>query len=310
MAFVPDGRMFYIELVTAQVRIIDPGWQVRPEIFYKFNVVETVGERGLLGIAVDPNFATNHYLYFYYSAQNPARNVIVRLKDVNNVGTEPTTIIDNIPQSTHHNAGNVGFGPDGKIYLSVGDARNPNGAQDRNFLGGKILRYNSDGSIPSDNPFAGSPVYALGLRNSFDFTFHPQTGGLWASENGPEVDDEVNLITSGGNYGWPIVTGVSTNASFTNPIIEFTPPIAPTGIVALGQGHAYGASFNNNLIMVDYVNGKVHRMVLGGTGLNTLGSHSVLFNGGEGALYDAVLGPDGFVYASGNTQIYKLVVAN
>src|SRR5207249_2447194 len=124
-------------------------------------------------------------------------------------------------------------GPDGKLYVSIGDTGNPALAQDSTSLSGKILRFNKDGTIPTDNPFPGSPVYALGMRNTFGMTFHDDTGDLWITENGPEFPefDEVNRIIAGGNYGWPVVTGIAGNPLFIDPLIEITPTIAPTNII-------------------------------------------------------------------------------
>jgi subtilisin family serine protease len=154
-------------------------------------------------------------------------------------------------------------------------------------------------------------VWALGLRNSFGLAFHPHTGDLWESENGPESDDEVNRIVRGGNYGWPNVTGIVPGSTFVNPIVEFTPTIAPTGIVALGDHSAYPADFDDDLILADYNTGRIRRLVLGGPRLDTLERVETLFAGGPaGSIFGVEVGPDGFVYVSTSGAIHRLVPAS
>jgi len=308
MAVAPDGRIFYNELTTGNIRIIDPGWQLRPQAFYQLQVATGV-EKGLLGIALDPDFANNRFVYVYHTVNsNPVRNRVVRLTEVNHQGTDETVILDDLPASDIHNGGNIHFGPDGKLYISVGDANQPILAQDISYLGGKILRINPNGSIPGDNPFPGSLVYALGLRNSFDFTFHPHTGHLWATENGPDDNDEVNRIVSGGNYGWPTVRGIANNPLFVDPLVAFTPTIAPTGIIAVGSNSAYPTQYHDNLLFADFNTGQIRRLVLAGAALTQLGTLSVAYNGGQGSLLDLVQGPDGFIYVSNSDSIFRMVL--
>jgi len=314
MAAAPDGRIFYNELTTGNIRIIDPGWQLRPQAFYQLQVA-TNGEQGLLGIALDPNFASNRFVYVYHSASSPLCNPgprcnrVVRLREVNNQGTEETVLLDNIPATGNHNGGNLHFGPDGKLYITIGDAEQPNLAQDLSSLAGKILRLNPDGSIPGDNPFPGSPVYALGLRNSFDFTFHPHTDDLWATENGPADNDEINRIVPGGNYGWPIVRGIANNPPFIDPLVAFFNTIAPTGIIAVGANSAYPVQYHDNLLFADFNVGQIRRIVLSGATLTQLGTLSLAYTGGEGFLLDLIQGPDGFIYVSSGDSIFRVILS-
>ena len=130
-----------------------------------------------------------------------------------------TVIVDDLPiGASIHNGGRIAFGPDGKLYVTIGDTSRPETAQDAEALKGKILRYNPDGSILADNPIPGSPVYALGLRNPFGLAFRPETGELFATDNGPAGNDELNVIRAGANYGWPEAVGLTTDTRFTNPI--------------------------------------------------------------------------------------------
>jgi len=146
----------------------------------------------------------------------------------------------------------------------------------------KILRVNPDGSAPVDNPFFSDAnantkkVYSLGHRNSYGFTFHGHTGHLWETENGPGDNDEINRAVAGGNYGWPTVGGIANNPNFRNPILAYTPTIAPTGIIAIPENSTvYPVAYRNNLLFVDFNSGRMRRVVLSGPDLALLGSSSI-----------------------------------
>jgi glucose/arabinose dehydrogenase len=328
MALAPDGRVFYNELTTGNIRIIDTvsGWQVRDAPFYHFSDVQNPtlpnGDQntGLLAITLDPAFATNGYVYVYYTTADPRINRVVRLTDVNGQGISPVTIIDGIPAGIFHNGADLEFGPDGKLYITTGDADQnieeavfTHAAQDISFLGGKTLRLNPDGSIPPDNPFPNSPVYSLGHRNPFRAAFHPHTGHLWVSENGPTESDEVNRIVAGGNYGWDIVHGKANDPRFIDPAAVFYDPpcnpctIAPTGIIAVPRNSAYPSEYHENLLLLDFIFGRVQRLILSGADFSEVGSSTVIFGGGMGPLFDIIQGPDGFMYISTPTSILRLV---
>jgi glucose/arabinose dehydrogenase len=229
-----DGRVFFNERLTGKIRIIDQQWQLVPTEFCQI-AIATSGEQGLLGLTLDPDFATNHFVYVYHSASGPLRNRVVRYTESGGSCTNQQIILDNLPASTNHNGGIIQFGPDGKLYVVIGDVENTANAQSLTTLAGKILRLNSDGSVPTDNPFFSNPnanaqkVFSLGHRNSYGFTFHSHTGHLWETENGPGDNDEINRVVAGGNFGWPTVGGIANNPSFLNPILAYTPTIAPTG---------------------------------------------------------------------------------
>ena len=310
MAMAPDGRVFFNELRTGNVRIIDimgGTWTLRPTPFYHVDVGQ-VGEQGLLGLVLDPNFTTNRYVYIYYVTRDGKKNRLIRLKEVNGEGTEETLILDTLLANEIHNGGVPRFGPDGKLYVTIGEFNNRNLAQDLGSLGGKILRLNADGTAPGDNPsfFRDPRIYAMGLRNSFGMVFHPQTGHLWITENGPDRDDEVNRIVRGGNYGWPTVTGIANDPRFLDPIVDFTPPFGPTGIVTIPQNSLYPTAFHNNLLFAEVNGGTLRRIVLTGAQLDHLGSISVAFKGGKGGLLDIIQGPGGYLYVSGFNAIYQV----
>ena len=241
MDLAPDGRLFVTERV-GRVRVVQlgAGGGLRPDAWATLGVSQRAGsEKGLLGIALDPDFAHTGFVYLYYSyaSANGTRNKVVRMRDANGKGGEETVLLDGIPGSEAHDGGRLKFGPDGKLYAATGDAENGANAQDQRSLGGKILRINRDGSIPADNPFAGSPIWSLGHRNVQGLAWQPDSGALFATEHGPSnlfpdcCHDEVNLIVAGGNYGWPAVRGIAGDVRYRDPVVESgnVETWAPTG---------------------------------------------------------------------------------
>ena len=227
----PDGRLFVTER-PGRVRIVQlgPGGGLQADPWATLPASTSVdGERGLLGIALDPGFSSNGFAYLYYTYVAPGgaiRNKVVRMRDQSGRGTDETVVFDGILGNNDHDGGRLKFGPDGKLYVTTGDAENGANAQDPIALAGKILRLNTDGSIPSDNPTPGSPVWSLGHRNVQGIAWQPDTGVLYETEHGPSnlfpdcCNDEVNLIVPGGNYGWPTVRGAPGDPRFRDPLID------------------------------------------------------------------------------------------
>ena len=303
LSLAPDGRIFYNERLTGAIRIINPGWQLDPTPFCQISVF-TSGELGLLGLTLDPNFASNQLVYAYYTVPEPQMNRVSKFSKSGGVCTE-TVILDNLPHQSNHNGGIIKFGPDGKLYVVIGDALIQDDAQDLTSLRGKILRVNADGSAPSDNPFFSNPnpnaqkVFSYGHRNSFGFTFHPQTNDLWESENGPADNDEINRVVSGGNYGWPIWGGIVNQSGFVDPILAFNPVIAPTGIIAIpGTSSIYPPLYRNNLLVAAWIDGTIRLVIPNGTNPDLPGTTTVAYTGGQGGLLSFMLGSDGYVYVS------------
>ena len=221
-----DGRFLVTER-PGRVLVLDKG-----EI-YKVQGVEHIGEGGLLGLEKSPDFDANGhiFLYYTYSEGNQLLNRVSRFTLEEDTLVDETYILDRIPGSRFHNGGRLKFGPDGKLYVTTGDSQDPSLSQDIGSLAGKILRLNPDGSIPDDNPFEESLVYAYGLRNPQGLAWHPISGDLYASDHGPSSQDEVNRIVPGGNYGWPNATCADGESQYEDPIAcywEFT--MAPSGI--------------------------------------------------------------------------------
>jgi len=237
LAFAPDGseRLFINELQTGNIRIVESG-NLLPESFatvptFSFGNFPTEGENGLVGIAFDPDYVNNKYVYVSYARrdQEDTLGVIARYTDVNNQGTDFTVLLDSIPSSVSHQLQSIRFGPDRKLYAAVSDAHKPELAQDTSTLHGSIIRLNSDGSIPADNPFPNSYIYAYGFRNVYDFVFDEQ-GRLLAPDIGALFEDELNLVEPGANYGWPLFTGINNEAGFVDPIHVWIQGVVPTGL--------------------------------------------------------------------------------
>lgn len=253
----PDGRLFVTER-PGRVRIVRLAGNtatLQPEPWATVAArASTSTERGLLGIALDPRFAQNGFVYLYYSYSGPGTstlNRLVRLRDANGRGVEETVLIDAIPGSEQHDGGRLKFGPDGKLYLTVGDGEVDTRAQDIASPNGKLLRLNTDGSAAAGNPFSGSPVWSLGHRNGQGLAWHPDTGALYATEHGPSgvlprcCQDEVNLIEPGKNYGWPTVTGQASDARYADPLLSSgrTETWAPSGATFMTQPGPLRGSF-------------------------------------------------------------------
>ena len=229
MEFAPDGRLFVTQQGGA-LRVIENG-TLLSNAFVTLSV-NSSGERGLLGVTFDPNFATNHFVYVYYTVPTtPIHNRVSRFTANGNVavsGSEvPILDLDNLSSATNHNGGAIHFGPDGKLYIGVGENANGANAQTLSNRLGKMLRINKDGTIPSDNPFFGTAtglnrsIWALGLRNPFTFGFQPGTGRMFIDDVGQSTWEEIDDGIAGSNYGWPTTEGETTNPSFVSPLFVY-----------------------------------------------------------------------------------------
>ncbi len=256
LAFAPDGsgRLFVNELQSGKVRIVRAGRLVaEPFAEVETNTVggfPVSGENGLLGIAFDPRYLVNRYVYVTYATRSDsgATGTVARFTDVNNRGEDFTVLLDGIPSAAGHQLESLAFGPDGKLYVSTGDAFLVDRVQDTSSLVGKILRMNPDGTVPADNPFPNSYTYAYGFRNCFDLAFD-DAGNLFATDNGPERDDELNRVVAGGNYGWPTWLGATSDPDFVAPLHVWPQIVAPGGM-ALYQGTQFPPTYRGKLLLV------------------------------------------------------------
>jgi glucose/arabinose dehydrogenase len=207
MDFAPDGRLFYAER-DGKVLVRELDTDTPPTEVLRVEVAQ-INESGLLGLAVSPNFDNDRRFYIYFNvpdnAGRPMMSRIVSYMEENGSAVAPHVIVDDLPswkEQEYHFGGGLSFGPDGKLYLIFGDTNQPQEARDPSTPPGSILRYNQDGSIPADNPFPGSPVYAYGLKDGSALAWHPVTNLLYQIEKGDACDDELNLIRPGHDYGW------------------------------------------------------------------------------------------------------------
>ena len=247
MEFAPDGRLFVCQQ-GGQLRVIKNG-VLLPTPFVTVNT-DSSGERGLLGIAFDPNFQTNNFIYVYYTVPGtPPHNRVSRFTangDVAVAGSElPILNLESLSSATNHNGGAIHFGSDGKLYVAVGENANSSNSQTLSNRLGKMLRINSDGSIPSDNPFFNTAagdnrvIWALGLRNPFTFAFQPNTGRLFINDVGQSTWEEINDGIAGSNYGWPNTEGATSDPLYRGPLFTYAHGTTDTTGCAITGGTFY-----------------------------------------------------------------------
>ena len=247
MAIAPDGRIFVCQQGGA-LRVIKNG-ALLAQPFMTLNV-DPAGERGLLGIAFDPNFSSNNFLYVYYTVPiEPRHNRVSRFTangDVVVPGSETIILeLNNLTLASNHNGGAIHFGPDGKLYIATGENATPSHSQTLTNMLGKILRINSNGAIPNDNPFFNQAtgnnrsIWALGLRNPFTFAFQPGTGRMFINDVGQSAWEEINDGVAGSNYGWPTTEGPTTNPNFRSPLFAYGHGFGPTTGCAIAGGAFY-----------------------------------------------------------------------
>lgn len=331
LVFLSNTQWLVAERRSGRIRWIENG-KLRAEPFATVPVPAPAGynEYGLLGLAVDPDYAGNHYVYAFHTVGSGGRasgQRVVRFTVQNGKGTNMTTIVDGLPAgaSCCHNGGRILFGTDGKLYITLGDTQRQDQAQSYESLPGKVLRYNPDGSIPNDNPFEkpqtgsaskasedelnkpldgqNTPVYAIGFRNPFGMTVDPDSGELYVTDNGPDRGDEVDHLVAGDNYGWPTVVGNSDDPHFHAPLwATGNTTIAPTGI-AVYTGTEF-PQFRGNLFFAAYNDGKLRRIVLDGT--DRMSSTEIVQAAGSNAKLDVAMGPDGRLYFTSLDAVYRL----
>jgi glucose/arabinose dehydrogenase len=252
MAFAPDGRLFVCEQ-GGRLRVIKNG-ALLPTPFLTLPV-NSQGERGLLGVAFDPNFTSNHFVYVYYTATTPTvHNRVSRFTASGNVAVPGSEVVllnlNTLSAATHHNGGALHFGPNGKLYIAVGENGTPSNSQKLTTLLGKLLRLNRDGTIPADNPFftqttgVNRAIWARGLRNPFTFAIQPGTGDIFINDVGENTWEEINEGLAGANYGWPATEGVTTDPRYTSPLYAYRHGSSTTTGCAITGGAFYNPRTN------------------------------------------------------------------
>ncbi|HEX5568817.1 MAG TPA: PQQ-dependent sugar dehydrogenase [Streptomyces sp.] len=284
--FLPDGTAVISERDTALIKVVRDG---RATALGKVPGVVPGGEGGLLGLALSPDFGTDHYLYAYVTAQDDNR--VVRLT-LNGTGDgplalgRPETVFSGIPKAETHNGGRIRFGPDGLLYVGTGDAQRREQPQDPNALGGKILRLTPDGRPAPGNPWPGSPVWTMGHRNVQGLAFDG-SGRLWATEFGASTWDELNRIDKGRNYGWPLEEGRGDDPAYRNPYVQWrTDDASPSGLAYL-DGSLWAAALRG---------GRLWQIPLRPGG--TTSRPRDFFVGAYGRLRTVVAAPDGNLWVT------------
>jgi glucose/arabinose dehydrogenase len=303
IVWTPDGRMLVTER-PGRVRVYQNGKLAAQPLFTVPDVAPS-GEGGLMSLALHPQFASNHLLYLSYVYRGDNEYVrVVRYRETPTGFVDRKVIIEAIPAAQYHAGCRLRFGPDGKLYITTGDATRRDLAQKLDSLAGKILRVNDDGSVPTDNPFVGQQgarpeIWSYGHRNPQGLDFQPGTNLMFETEHGPSGfdgpggGDEFNLVEKGKNYGWPVIHHTQTQAGMESPLLEYTPACAP------GSGMFYRGSafpeFQGNFFFGCLRGTRIIRVTLDGRRVVT---QENLLEGKYGRIRDVAEGPDGYIYFS------------
>ena len=298
--WTPDGRLIFTER-PGRVRVIENG-ALRPQPLFVLTDVEASGESGLMSLALHPQFSSNHFIYIAYAyARDKVR--VVRYRDSPEGLVDRTVIIEDIPAAQYHAGCRIRFGPDGKLYITTGDATERQLAQQLNSLAGKTLRLNDDGTVPEDNPFVGQQnarpeIWSYGHRNAQGMDWQPGSNLMFQTEHGPSGfdgpggGDEVNIVERGKNYGWPLVHHKETRAGTEPPLLEYTPACAPAS-GAFYRGDAF-PRFKGNFFFGCLRGERLIRVELDGR--RVVSQEDLIKD--YGRIREVEEGPDGYLYFS------------
>jgi glucose/arabinose dehydrogenase len=317
--FAPNGRIWYLEKDTGEIRILNPATG-GDRLFWKISNVNGDGERGALGIALHPNWPAQPYIYVYVTRTDHGRlvNELMRIHMEHGAVSGWRRLFRwAVSDASNHNGGRILFGPHRKLFIVTGENGNAANSQRKSNLRGKILRINADGSIPRGNPF-GTRIWSFGHRNSFGFDVDPATGRLWETENGPSCNDEINLVRKGGNYAWgpkqscgSLPTPRDTNRDGPRPRILpktwFVNPIGITG-AAFCKGCALGSAIAGDLVFGDVNTGSIRAIQLNATRTGFAAGSRVVLDPGT-PVYSMETSPDGRIFFSGPNGIFRLARA-
>jgi aldose sugar dehydrogenase len=299
----PDGRMIVTER-SGRVRVVENG-TLRPQPLYVVTDVEESGESGLMSVALHPQFSSNRliYLSYAYTSGGGISVRVVRLREAPEGLVDRKVIIENIPAAQYHAGCRLRFGPDGKLYVTTGDATQRELAQKLDSLAGKTLRLNDDGTVPQDNPYveqqnARPEIWSIGHRNAQGLDFQPASNLMFQTEHGPsrfdgpEGGDEANIVEKGKNYGWPVIHHTQSRPGMESPLLEYTPACAPAS-GAFYRGSVL-ANFKGNFFFGCLRGERLQRVILDG---RRVVSQEELAKD-YGRIRDVAEGPDGFLYFS------------
>ncbi len=324
IVFLPDKSMLFTER-PGRVRLYRKGKLLATPLLQLIDI-DSTKKMGLLGLTLHPAFNNNSYLYLAYNYKSNDRSWlrVVRYTMQKDTLVQPKTIIENIPANQNHTGCRLKFGPDSKLYITTGDADEAGKAQNKNNFNGKILRLNDDGSIPADNPFvntseARAEVWSYGHRNPQGLAFQPRTNKIYISEHGPNGGDEINVITKGANYGWPVIHHQQTRDSMISPLLEFTPSISPADVIFYSSNVL--PQFKDHLLVACLRGEAILDIQLNNSG--GVAKHEFVIQKQLGRIRALALGPDGYLYLStsqkdppegkpgpGDDKIIRLVPSN
>jgi glucose/arabinose dehydrogenase len=304
IAWDPDGRMIFTER-PGRVRVFENG-KLRAEPLLTIQDIAARSESGLMGMCIHPNYKENKLLYLAYSYRDSGQQFVkvVRYKNDNTKLVQDKIIIDKIPAAPNHAGTRAAFGPDGKLYITTGDATDWHRAQQMDSINGKTLRLNDDGTIPRDNPFVGQPntreeIWSFGHRNAQGLAWQPGTKAMFQTEHGPSGFEglgggacELNRVERAKNYGWPEIYGARTRSGMVSPMVEYSPAAAP------GSGMFYSGDklpmFKGNFFFGALRPGILVRVVLDGS--KVVKQEKVITD--MGRIREVAQGPDGYLYFS------------
>ncbi|MFK7805457.1 MAG: sorbosone dehydrogenase family protein [Anaerolineae bacterium] len=309
-AFLPDGRLLMAEQ-DGLIRQV--GTNGEHPIIHQFGVSRAGYEDGLLGLTLDPDFESNSTLYTYRTVPdvdgNPQVGEVAKHVFVENQLEFRDVILELplYPDQRYHFGGGLTFGPDGYLYMIFGDANRPDLARDLSTPISSVLRFASDGSVPADNPFPDSIVYAWGVRNGFGLAWHPETGYLYAGENGDSCDDELNLIEPGQDYGWGLheynLCPYPDDA--TQPLLQWTPAIAPSALTFFTADSI--PEFSNKLLLCGINQNQIHQISFSIDGRSVARDEILEVSGRDFFCQGALAqGPDGWLYTAVDGEIFRI----
>jgi glucose/arabinose dehydrogenase len=303
-AWLPNKDLLFTER-PGRVRIVESG-KLRPSPVYTVPDVEPSGESGLMDISLHPDFSANGFVYLAYSYNQDGRRVkVVRYKFANNAFSEAKVVIEGIPGAPNHAGIRARFGPDGKLFVTTGDATDWNLAQKLDSLAGKTLRLNDDGSVPPDNPFVKTPgarpeIWSYGHRNAQGLAWQPGTGLMFQTEHGPSSfegkgsgGDEVNIVEASQNLGWPVIHHNEKRDGMISPLLEYSPACAPAS--AMFYNGSEFPELKGNFFFGCLRGARIIRVVLDG---RRVLSQENMLPGVYGRIREMAEGPDGYIYFS------------